>query len=319
MYPDNVMRNALLILTGLIIGVAAVYLIRGSIPPAGGTPEARIMELENELRETRLRLAKIDPAQARSNPDASGALKDGIRSALDDLKAGRPLDLNHAYHALKPMMRELAPIFDSIRRRGERRHLEQITGEMSRKYHLDGPRQEALHQWLKQRAERNAEDFKAVALGDGTRLDDLAKASQRTRVDEGLDAFMETQLQGEALTSFRKNRLTERAERVQNEADWKVERLNSTVKLNETQKDQVFAIMTRSSKDFDPQMQIEGIGAEAPLTSNKNRDAAIMAVLDQDQQDKYETWRWQRQTRMEREMAEGGLKMPEGWDALADD
>src|SRR5262245_37270882 len=125
------MRNALLIFTGLIIGAAAVILIRGSIPPTEGTPEARILALENELRETRLRLARIDPDLARPDSDASGSLKAGIRAALDDLKAGRPMDLNRAYHALKPMMRELAPIFDNIRRRNERRHLERIAGEMS--------------------------------------------------------------------------------------------------------------------------------------------------------------------------------------------
>ncbi|HEX2746835.1 MAG TPA: hypothetical protein VHM91_02455 [Verrucomicrobiales bacterium] len=312
------MRNALLILTGLVIGGAGVFLIRGSILPAEGTPEERILSLENELRETRLRLAKIDPAQARPREDSGGSLKDGIRAALDDLKAGRPMDLNRAYHALKPMMRELAPIFDNVRRRGERRNLEQLAGTLSRKYHLDSTQQEALQQWLKERSERNAEAFKALALADGTRLDDLAKASQQTRMDDGLDSFMETQLQGPALESFKKDRLTERAERVQHEADWKVERLNGTVGLDETQKDQVFSIMAQSSRDFDPQMQIEGVSAGASGSAT-DRDSAIMAVLRPEQQQKYTQWRMDRRLRAEQEMAEMGLKMPEGWDALSSD
>ena len=313
------MRNALLILTGLVIGGAGVFLIRGSILPANGTPEERILSLENELRETRLRLAKIDPSQARAREDSGGSLKDGIRAALDDLKAGRPMDLNRAYHALKPMMRELAPIFDNVRRRGERRNLEQLAGTLSRKYHLNGTQQEALQEWLKERSERNAENFKTVALADGTRLDDLAKASQQTRMDDGLDSFMETQLQGPALDSFRKDRLTERAERVQNEADWKVERLNSTVTLDEAQKDEVFSIMAQSSRDFDPKMQIEGVSAGASTGSPMDRDAAIMAVLRPEQQQQYTQWRADRRMRAEQDMAEMGLKMPEGWDALSSD
>jgi hypothetical protein len=315
----TIMRNVLLLFTGLVVGVAGAILIRGSILPPEGSPEARILSLESELRETRLRLAKIDPAQARPHEDSGGSLREGIRSALGDVKAGRPVNLDNVYQALKPFMREIAPIFDSIRRKGERRNLERIAGEMTRKYHLNGPQEEALHQWLKERSDRNAEVFKAVVLAPGTRLDDLAKASQQTRMDDGLDAFMETQLQGQELESFRKNRLTERAERVQNEADWKVERLNSTVALDETQKDQVFSIMARSSRDFDPRMQIEGVTADAGPASREDRDAAIMAVLRQDQQATYEQWRAQRRARTEQEMAEMGLKMPDGWDALGSD
>lgn len=313
------MRPFLHILLGLAIGAAAVILIRGSVPPPDGTPEARILSLENELRQTTLRLAKIDPAQARPDEDSGGTLSAGARAALDDLKAGRPVDLNHFYHAMKPVLRDLAPIFDNIRRKGERREFDRLAGEMSRKYNLSGPQQESLKQWMKERSERNAGIFKAVALAPGTRLDDLVKASQNVRHDDGLDAFMETQLQGESLDTFRRDRLTQRAERVQHEADWKVERLNQTVTLDETQKDQVFSIMARSSRDFDPQMQLEGVTTEAAPASSTGRDAAIMAVLRPDQQASYHQWRDERRARTEQDMAELGLKMPDGWDALNSD
>jgi hypothetical protein len=312
------MRNVLLLLLGLAIGAAATFLIRGSILPDTGTPEARILELEKQLRETELRLAKIDPSQARPREE-SGGLRAGARAMLDDLKAGRPVDLNHIYHALKPLMRDISPIFDRMRRREERRTFERITGEMSRKYNLTAPQQEALKEWLKQRSERNAERFKAVALADGTRLEDLVRETKDVRPDDGLDEFMATQLQGSALDSFQRDRLTQRAERVQNEADWKVERLHSTVGLDEEQKDQVFAIMARSSRDFDSQMQIEGVTADAAKASREDRDAAIMAVLRPDQQATYEQWRAERRAVAEQEFAEIGVRMPEGWDALGSD
>lgn len=310
------MRNVLLVLLGLAIGVAGAILIRDSIPPRGGTPEARIVSLQNELRETRLRLAKIDPAQARPHDDPRQALSEGARAAWDDIRSGRPVDMNNLYQALKPIMKDLAPIFDKIRLKNERRDFERIAGEMSRKYDLTGTQQEALKKWLKERSERNAAIFKAVVLAPGTRLDDLARASKDVRPDDGLDAFMATQLQGPALESFRRDRLTERAERVQHEADWKVERLNSTVGLDEDQKDQVFSIMARSSRDFDPQMQLEGVSADATLASGNDRDAAVMAVLRPEQQDSYEKWRADQRARAEQEFAEIGLKLPEGWDAL---
>jgi len=66
-------------------------------------------------------------------------------------------------------------------------------------------------------------------------------------------------------------------------------------------------------------MQIEGIGEEPQLTSTGNRDEAIMEVLRPEQRDHYERWRAQQRARAEQEMAEMGLKMPEGWDALGAD
>ena len=314
-----VMRTSLVLLLGLAIGSAGAILILGSLPPPRGTMEAKILALENELRDTRMRLAKIDPAQARPHEDYDGSLREGARAMLDDLKAGRPVDLNHIYHAVKPLMRDLSPIFDKIRRKSERREFERIAGEMSRKYNLNGTQQEALKQWLKDRSNRNFELFKAVAFADGTRLDDLVKASRDVRHDDGLDGFMETQLQGQALESFKRDRLTERAERVQHEADWKVERLNSTVGLDEDQKDKVFSIMARNSRDFDPQMQIEGVSAEAALPSGSDRDDAIMSVLRPDQQTQYNDWREKRRADAAQEFAEIGLKMPNGWDALSED
>ncbi len=315
----TMIRNALLVFLGLTIGVAASLLIRGSMLPPEGTPEARILSLETELRDTRLRLAKIDPSQARQREDINGALSAGARAALDDLKAGRPVDMNNIYQALKPIMRDLSPIFDRMRRRDERRHFENIAGEMERKYKLSAPQQEALKVWLKERADRNADEFKQIAFDPNTRFEDLAKAGRNNRPADGLDGFMETQLQSPMLETFRRDRLTERANRVQNEADGKVERLHQTVQLDEAQKDQVFSIMARSSQDFDPSMQLEGVSADAPLANREGRDEAIRQVLRQDQQSSYDNWKTERRTKAELEANEMGFQLPANWDSLNGD
>ena len=311
------MRNVLLILLGLVIGAAGAILIRGSIPPAGDTPEARILSLENELRETRLRLAKIDPDQARPREDTGHALGRGVRQALADLKAGRPVDINMLFNSTKPLLRDLSPLFDNIRRRDERRRFESMAGEYGRRYDLSGDQQKALTAWLKDRSEQNAAIFKSLALADHTRLDDLMKAGRNQRWDDGVDGFMEKQLSGEKLATFRRDRLTQRAEQVQNEADWKMQRLHQTVNLDEAQQDKVFSIMARSSPHFDPQMQIEGVTTDA--SPGADRDAAVMQVLRPEQQQAYNDWRGERTAKAQQEFAELGLAMPEGWDALTED
>jgi hypothetical protein len=203
-----------------------------------------------------------------------------------------------------------------MRRRDERRHFEALAGEMSRKYNLTAPQQEALKQWLKTRADTNAELFKSVAFAETTRFEDLIKASRNLRPDDGIDSFMEGQLQNPSLATFRHDRLTQRAERVQHEADGKDERLNNIVTLDEPQKDQVFSIMARSSRDFDPQMQLEGVTADAQPSSIDDRNADIRNVLRPDQQTTYDNWQTEQRTRSEQEAAEIGIKMPQGWDPM---
>ena len=315
------MRNFLMLLIGLIIGVAGAVLVRDSILPAEGTPEARILALEEELKDTRMRLAMIDPAMVRPRADTGHAVGVGVRGALDDLKSGRPVDMNHLFNATKPLLRDLSPLFDNIRRKEERRSMEYLAGEYTRKYDLNSTQQAALKEWLKNRSEQNADLFKAVVLADGTRLDDLVKASKFDRKRNNVDGFMEQQLTGEKLTTYRRDRLEERAQQVQNEADRKVERLNNTVQLDERQQDQVFSIMARSSPEYDAQMMIEGVEASAATEGNAgpDRDAAIMEVLRPDQQQKYTQYQEERRAKMEMEFTEMGLKIPEGFDALNDD
>ncbi len=309
------MRNFLILFLGLAIGAAAAVLIRDSIPPASGTAEDRILSLERELSDTRQRLAKIDPSQARQRDDTGNAINMGIRNAFADLKAGRPVDVNNLFNAVKPLLRDLSPIFDNIRRKNERLQMEHMAGEFARKYDLSPNQQAALQVWLRERSEKNAEAFKALVLAERTSLDDMIKVSKSQRREDGIDGFMEEQLKGEKLATYRRDRLTERAERVTSEADSKVQRLHGIVELDETQQDQVFSITARSSPEFDPQMQIEGVSAEAG--AGTDRDAAIMNVLRPDQQQKYEQWRAERRARTEQEFTDIGLKMPESYDALS--
>ena len=224
--------------------------------------------------------------------------------------------MNNIFDALKPIMRDLSPIFDKMRRRDERRQFESIAGELSRKYNLTPEQQASLKAWLKQRADANAALFQSVAFADGTRFEDLIKASRNLRPDDGIDSFMEGQLKSPTLETFRRDRLTQRAERVQHEADGKVQRLNNIVTLDDTQQDQVFSIMARSSRDFDPQMQLEGVATDAPPTSADTRNDDIRNVLRPDQQATYDNWHAEQRARSEEEAAELGLKLPEGWNAI---
>ena len=147
-------------------------------------------------------------------------------------------------------------------------------------------------------------------------MEDLMRASRDIRPDEGLDEFMAGTLSGDKLTAFKTERMAERAERVQQEADMRVQRLDGIVKLDDTQRDQVFGIMARSSRDYDPGMQLEGIGGDIASTPGGGRQGAMLSVLRPDQREAYEAERQHRRDEAAKELGEVGLSLPPSWDLL---
>ena len=130
---------------------------------------------------------------------------------------------------------------------------------------------------------------------------------------------MATQLSGDKLTQFKTERMAERAERVQQDADRQVQRLDGIVKLDDEQRDQVFGIMARNSRDYDPEMQLEGIGGQIGSTPNGDRQQAMLSVLRPEQRQAYEDERVRRRQKAEEDLQEMGLSLPKNWDPIEDE
>lgn len=313
------MRAAIPLIFGLIIGSIGAFLFQRSFPPDPGTSAAKIAELDEQLTRTRIRLAALETNAPRKPSSTSGVLKAGARTIFEDLRDGRPVDMNEVFQTLKPVMRDLAPIFDRIRRKELKHMNEQILADLTRKYHLDASQQKALKAWQQSKAEFEAKLFTAFATSETTTFEDMVKASRAPRTSSGLDGFMESTLTGEDLANFKSDRMNERVQNVQNEAEHKVSRLHREVELDEAQQDQVFAIMARSSPDFDPAMKFEGLGDDtAKLAPGQSRNDAIMAVLRPDQRQQYEHRRVLRRQEAEQDFQEMGLKLPANWDMFED-
>lgn len=216
------------------------------------------------------------------------------------------------FHAMQPTIRNLAPLFDRMRAKELQRQSDAKAGELARKYSLTAAQQESLKQWLDQNAEDQAKRYTDLVSQEGTKLEDLAKAGTDVRVDDGLDQFMEGTLRGEKLTAFQSDRMLERVERVQQEADMKVTRLDSIVSLDDTQRGQVFGVMARGARDFDPAMQFEGLGTDnGALPPGQSRQDAILAVLKPAQREAYEAERAKRREAARKDMEDLGLTLPE--------
>ena len=306
------MRSLLPLLIGLCVGIAGATLFVRSLPPKPGSAEERAERLEVELRRVQNRLAAIEAADpGRSARRHGRTLADGARSIAEDIRDGRPVDLDDVFRAAKPLLKDFGPIFGRIRERDQKRHFDTLIGEFTRKYNLDETQQKKLKQWLEAKARKDAVEFGALLAKDSTTFEDMIRASRNFRPDDELDAFMEKSLGGEALAQFKSDRMAERVERVQHEADRKVHRLDEIVGLDEPQKDRIFSIMARGSRDFDPAMRFDGLSEEAtPLTPGQSRETAIFAELRPEQREAYENHRRERRAEAEEELGVIGLKLP---------
>lgn len=309
------LRTLVPLAIGLAVGGIGVKLFSESLTGPEGSPEARAAKLEVELKRAENRLAALEGKSGRRSGKTVG---DGLREIGEDLRAGRPVTPEDVFRATKPLMRDLAPIFDRMRVKEQSRRIDTMTGELARKYDLTEAQQESLKAWFGQQAEAQAKAWSDLVGQEGTTLEDLARAARDVRPDEGLDEFMAGTLSGDKLTAFKTERMAERAERVQQEADRKVERLDTIVGLDDAQRDQVFGIMARGSRDYDPGMKLEGIGGEIGSTPAGDRQQAMLSVLRPEQREAYEATRQRRREEAAAEMQELGLSLPPEWDLLDD-
>ena len=302
--------------TGLAVGGLGATLFRESLPGAAGSPEEQVRKLEVKLKDAQNQIVVL---QGSGRTKQGRTFADGARGIVEDIRAGRPVSPEDLFRASQPLLRDLSPIFDRMRIREEKRNIDSRMGELTRKYDLTPDQEEKLKKWFEQKVEADAKRFSDLVANDRTTLEDLMRESEAKRWDDGLDGFMPSILGGEKLADFREERMNEKIESVQEEADMRVERVDSVVHLDHAQREQVFAIMARGSRDYDPAMVLEGASGDIGDTpGGGDRNQAMLSVLRPDQRAAWEAERERRRQETSKEMNEMGLSMPRNWDPLED-
>lgn len=309
MSAASVLRSVIPLVCGLAVGALGATLFEQSMPGAAGSPEERAQKLELELKRAQSRIAALEAADPRRRERPGKTFADQARSLAQDLRDGRPVTPDDVFRASQPLLRDLAPLLDRMRVRDQNRAMEAMTGELTRKYDLTPQQREALRVWFEAKSEENARNWTALVAQDGTRMEDLMKASRDVRPDDGLDEFMQRTLSGEKLKEFTGERRAERIERVQQEADAKVTQLDRIVALDESQRGEVFSLMARSSRDYDPTLGLEGVSG-GKVT---NREQAVLRVMKPEQRDAYQAAQEARREEAAKNIEAMGLTLPPDW------
>lgn len=306
------LRSVIPLVAGLAIGATGAVLFVQSMPPDEGSPEERIGKLEADLKSAQNRVATLEASDPHGRNRPGRTMKDGLRSIADDFRHGRPVTPDDVFRATQPLIRDLSPLFDRMRTKELQRRSDSLAGELARKYSLNATQQESLKQWLDLRAEEEAKRYTATISQQGAKLEDLNAATHDIRLEDGLESFMQNTLSGEKLAAFHTERMKEKVENVQQEADMKIERLDRIVTLDDEQRGQVFGMLARGARDFDPAMVFEGMGTNTTLQGKSKQDA-ILSVLRPEQRDAYEAEREKRRLETEKELGSMGLSMPDNW------
>lgn len=308
---NTTLRSILPLLTGTFVGALGAILLQRSLPPKEGSAEERIAILENDLKKTRTELRAWEDTSPRKR---FGNTHDNVRNLAKALKEGRPVSPDDIFNSFKPLMRDLAPLTERMRLIEIKRSAESLAGEYARKYGLNSDQQKALVHSLVSQDTLEAEALSKILESDHTSMRDYMKAQREMDSTQQLDEFMSATLQGEQRTNYLTERLSEKAVRVQGEADGKVQRLDDIVKLDDQQRHQAFLYMAQGSRNYDPQMQFDGLqDGLKPLSQGTSADDAMLSVLRPEQRAAYDQHRNERLSKAREDAAALGLTLPNDW------
>ncbi|WP_035615129.1 hypothetical protein [Haloferula sp. BvORR071] len=315
-FADSI-KPFLFLAVGLAVGGVGVMMFRDSLPGGQGSPEQRVSELEAQLKKAENRAVAAEASVKRSG---SRSLTQGARDLIDDAKAGRPISPDDILHALQPSISIVSPIMDRMRVRQEKRMIDGQIGEIVRRYNLDAEGEEKLRKFFDKKIEADAERFSSLVSSPGATMPDIMRETQSKRWDDGLDQFVKDSqiLKGDDLIKFEDERIAEKSQRVQSEADMRVSRIDNIVKLDAKQRDQMFGVMARNSRDYDPAMQIDGATGDIGALPGGSREQAMQSILREDQRQAWEAEKQRRRDDAQKEMSEIGLTMPSSWDPFED-
>lgn len=309
------MRTLFSVTIGFIIGAIGAILFSQSMPPKEGSAEEQVSKLEVELKRANNRVSLLEQT-GRNGKNLNRTLKDNVRNITEDIRDGRLVTPDDIFRASQPLIRDLVPLLDRVRARQVQRQSDTKAGEIARKYSLTDAQLESLKILLAQNADAEAKRFTSMLSQEGTKLEDFAKATNNINIEDGLEQFMQNNLQGDQFVKFKADQMLEKVQKVQEEADMKVTRLDSIVKLDDSQHSEIFSVMARGARDFDPSMQIEGMSeSKDSLSTGKSKQDAIFDILTPTQREAYDNHRNEKRSEAQKDMEAIGLTLPDDWNS----
>lgn len=278
----------------LVIGLAAGslggYLAGQNLGPKKDAPtesKTQIIQLQEQLKSSQAEIQKLTEAK--------------VSSPATPAEGESKPDINKLFNDAKPLLKQLTAGFEPQRQEMLERMTEEQIKRMIALANLTPEQQAALKQHLLEFSEKEKAKWQAMLDGGGNLADMMKMGRGGPNPQKTLDEWAATNLEGEQAKSYETGRLAEKAKAITDSANTQLERMNTSLNLDETQKDQMFHVLVRTDKDYDPSMQMEGVADPGGAAVPESRDEAIAAILNPEQNEKYQA------QQKERSRREGGF------------
>lgn len=305
------------LIVGLIVGAVGGAMFQQSLPPE--TPiEKQLANLQKRYDDAQLTITELSNQDdiARRSPRDETAER--AKAILNRIRNGETVSLDEFYHAYQPFLRDTAPLFGIMRNLAEVERFDSRLGKYTRKYDLSEDEQERLRQWMERKSRRNRREFNAVLESPNATIFDFLKAlDDQDRLETGIEDPLRDILSAEEYAQFYEERMNERAERVQRDADGRLNRLEQYVELRPEQQDELFVVFAQNSRFYSPDMQIEGVGdADTWGSPEPFSYDQIYEVLDTDQADQVRLAQERERAEANRRLEAVVLEVGADWDML---
>jgi hypothetical protein len=242
-------------------------------------------------------------AQLSNERTAASALRQKIELAgLDaDPAKENELDISRLLNDARPLMKSLALMFGEQRKLMTTRFIKDMAEKLADEMGLtDEQKAEMIAHFMKVDDENFAK-FKSMLDRKLTVLD-VFTMMKDMNPQKSMDDYMIAKLTPEQKEKWEGRKLETKAQQIERTATRQLDRMTSSLKLDEQQQDQVFNILVKKNPQYDPALDVQGVTTDgATFDLKKSQDEAIAEVLRPEQMEDWnkmqerkskETKRW---------------------------
>ena len=254
-------RIFLPLLTGTLIGAAGVLFWHQSVSAETeaalkSESDAKIAQMQRELTS-----ARNEASTWQQRMEAAGVDESPVKENV--------LDIQRILNDARPLLKTLSLMFGERRKEMTERMIRSMSAKLAEQMGLTEAQTEAMIAHFTALDAANFEKLKGMLDRKLTILD-VFTVMNDMNPQKSMDAYVQQAMTPEQRASWENRKLETKAEQLERTANWKLDRMSSSLKLDEAQKDQVFSILVKSNPDYDPSLGVEGVTGTTPAPTDAN-------------------------------------------------
>ena len=293
------MKNSqfLTMLIAFVVGAGLMFGIAQMNKDDDADQQAELAKLRAELEalKTKGGLAAAEP-KLTSLPQKAPAEVEEIATtdiAEDEAEteSEEPVDLATAISnfANSKQGRDLMKMGIAQMRQGSEMWIQRGIAEYTEKLDLSDDQVARLKERFTEYMNKEMEAFEAEIGNENMNFQEIMqkRGEMRGAQEEAMLEIVKEELTEEQFADFEREQLVEKTQRVQQDSDRELRRLDNDLNLTESQEDAVFGILVQTNSEYDDSMEIEGAGEGVAIGADVAKEDAIRSVLDAEQTEKY--------------------------------